>query len=149
MMIMENNKLNDFTFIPGYENYYMINRYGIVKRLETIIFSDKRYSNGRKLKEKIIKTHKIKIGYELVTLCKDGIKKHLYLHRILAELFVEKDDINKNVVNHIDGNKLNNNLDNLEWTTYSGNSEHAYNNKLWYSRFKVGSIEYNKHFNIN
>ncbi len=60
-------------------------------------------------------------------------EKRISIHRILAEMFLKKpkdiadEDL---IVNHIDGCKGNNNLSNLEWTTYSGNSLHAYQNGL-------------------
>ena len=61
----------------------------------------------------------------------DGSKKRLYAHRLVAEAFLEKPlNIKKNQVNHIDGNKLNNKVDNLEWATAAENCQHSYNNEL-------------------
>ena len=62
-------------------------------------------------------------GYQYFRLSKDGKKKMLYGHRLVAEAFIPNPD-NLPVVNHIDGNKLNNTVSNLEWTTYSGNTQH-------------------------
>lgn len=57
-------------------------------------------------------------------------KKHKsVLHRLVAATFLERSD-DKPIVNHLDGNKLNFRWDNLEWTTYSGNSQHAYDTGL-------------------
>ena len=58
----------------------------------------------------------------------DGIKNEK-LHRVLAKTFIEN-TYNKPCVNHIDGNKLNNDLSNLEWCTISENTKHAFDNKL-------------------
>lgn len=66
-----------------------------------------------------------KNGYYLVTINEFNKSYKRYLHRILGEAFI-KNPLNKRTVNHIDGNKLNNNLDNLEWATDSENLKHAY-----------------------
>jgi len=55
----------------------------------------------------------------------DGVASSLYLHRIVAEAFIPNPE-NKPEVNHKDGNKLNNKLDNLEWATRSENTIHMY-----------------------
>jgi hypothetical protein len=54
-----------------------------------------------------------------------GKVKKVLLHRLLAEAFIPNPD-NLPCVNHKDGNKLNNSLDNLEWCSYSDNLKHAY-----------------------
>jgi hypothetical protein len=68
-------------------------------------------------------------GYKHVDLRKDGKGIKVALHRLLAIAFIDNPN-NKRTVNHIDGNKLNNNLENLEWATDSENVKHAYNNGL-------------------
>lgn len=68
--------------------------------------------------------------YRVVQLTIDGIKKKFYLHRLVAETFLGKPEDNNMVVNHIDGNKTNNCLKNLEWATRSQNSLHAINTRL-------------------
>lgn len=65
------------------------------------------------------------IGYERVQLFINGKQKKFFVHRLVAEYFVDGMD-NNLVVNHIDGNKLNNNADNLEWCTRSENDLHAF-----------------------
>lgn len=54
----------------------------------------------------------------------DGTKKRLLAHRLVAQAFIPN-PLQKTEVNHIDGNKLNNNADNLEWATPSENQQHA------------------------
>jgi hypothetical protein len=66
-------------------------------------------------------------GYKYYRLSKDGNKKMLYAHRLVAEHFIDNPQ-NLPVVNHIDGNKLNNNIDNLEWASYSKNTQEWHNN---------------------
>ena len=62
-------------------------------------------------------------GYKYYRLSKNNKKKMFYAHRLVAEYFI--DNINNlPVVNHKDGNKLNNNVENLEWVSYSDNAEH-------------------------
>lgn len=62
-----------------------------------------------------------------VHLHKDGKRKCSKVHRLVAYAFVENDDpIHKTTINHKDGDRSNNKFDNLEWSTYSDNLEHAY-----------------------
>ena len=61
----------------------------------------------------------------------DGTKKRCLAHRLVAMAFIPNDDpIHKTQINHIDGNKLNNYVDNLEWCTPEENMQHAFNNEL-------------------
>lgn len=64
-------------------------------------------------------------GYKVVCLRKPGIRSHIRIHTLVAKYFCVKDAEEKRFVNHIDGDKLNNNYSNLEWTTPLGNSQHA------------------------
>lgn len=60
-----------------------------------------------------------------------GHSNPLYIHRLVAETYLNNDDpLNKKEVNHIDGNKQNNNITNLEWCTKSENEKHAYKTGL-------------------
>ena len=68
--------------------------------------------------------------YKVATLYKDGKSTTRYIHRIVADAFVEKEMQIFDCVNHIDGNKKNNHYSNLEWTDHSGNLGHAWDNKL-------------------
>lgn len=68
-------------------------------------------------------------GYLSVKLSKNSKYTHKYIHRLVAESFIDNPE-NKETVNHKDGNKKNNFVDNLEWSTYSENHKHAYENGL-------------------
>lgn len=92
-----------------------------------VIYEDGRVQNiktGRFLKTRVSTN-----GYILVDLCNLGIQKCLQIHRILAEAFISNPD-NKSQVNHKDGNKQNNSLSNLEWSTRSENIQHAWDTGL-------------------
>lgn len=113
--------------VVGYENIYEVSNLGRVKMLKRIVNA----GNGSvlNLKESIKSLHLVGRGYKAVNLCKDGNKKPNYIHRLVAQAFIPNPH-NKKTVNHIDGDKLNNKVDNLEWMTYSENNKHAYDNKL-------------------
>ena len=75
---------------------------------------------------KIIKPFINKYGYAEYILSDNNLNRiHKSEHRLLGELFIPNAE-NKPTINHIDGNKLNNSLDNLEWATYSENERHSY-----------------------
>lgn len=102
--------------INGYEGLYQVSNYGEVKSM-------------RNKKERILKPGITARGYEQVWLCKNGSKNKRFVHRIVAEAFIDNPN-NYKVVNHIDGCKTNNNALNLEWCTQSHNIKHAYDNGL-------------------
>ena len=90
------------------------------------------WSNARKkhyAREKILKTSKTSVGYLTVSLCKNGKKKSFRVNRLVAIAFIDNPD-NKPQVNHKDGNKENNTVDNLEWCTCSENQIHAFKTGL-------------------
>jgi hypothetical protein len=68
-------------------------------------------------------------GYYQVWLSKNGRGKHYLVHRLIAKAFLDNPE-NKKDVNHKNGNKLDNVLDNLEWATRSENIIHAFKNNL-------------------
>lgn len=82
-------------------------------------------------REKALKPYvMLSTGYRAVTLRKtNGKRSPILLHRLIAMTFIENPD-NLPQVNHIDGDKLNNNLDNLEWVTNAANQQHAYDTGL-------------------
>jgi hypothetical protein len=65
-------------------------------------------------------------GYKLVCLSDKNKKQTSYIHRLIAEAFISTNlDTRTSVVNHIDGDKTNNTIKNLEWATYSDNAVHG------------------------
>lgn len=109
--------------VIGYEGLYKVSNLGNVKMLQRLL-PDKRI-----LKEKILKQQIQRNGYLLVGLRKEGKQKFILVHRIVASAFIPNIE-NKKQVNHIDGNKLNNKVNNLEWVTASENIKHAYKTGL-------------------
>lgn len=110
--------------IPGYEGMYQCSTYGNVRSLD-------RYIQGHSGKYQFKKGQDIiprknKNGYLQFALNKDSERKMVYVHIIIAETFLKKDNLCKCTVNHKDGNKINNSVDNLEWCSYSQNNKHAY-----------------------
>lgn len=86
------------------------------------VYSRNYMRTGRIVK---LKPYVTKWGYMRVDLWRNGAYCHKLVHRLVAEAFIPNPD-NKPQVNHIDGNKQNNNVSNLEWTTPSENQLHAH-----------------------
>lgn len=110
--------------IPFGDGRFQISNLGRVKSKQRMVKSS--YGAQRTAKERILKTHLLNIGYYGVSICIDKITKVYQIHSLLMRSFVDEDYLKKGlVVNHKDGNKLNNSLDNLEVVTYKENSKHA------------------------
>ena len=86
----------------------------------------KSYYNNKRI---LLKQNKIGRGYYVVNLYKNNISKTSHVHRLVAEAFIEN-KYNKLTVNHINGLKTDNNVNNLEWATYSENTKHAWKTGL-------------------
>lgn len=93
------------------------------KYFDYIVYEDGRvYSNKT---NKFLKGEITRIGYLQYTLSLNGKPTRIRCHRLVAELFLEKSNKEHNIVNHIDGDKLNNHYTNLEWCDYEYNNRHA------------------------
>lgn len=84
---------------------------------------------------KILKPHKTSKGYFRVTLLMDGKRKNHRIHRLVANAFISNPR-QKEEVNHKDGNKENNRVENLEWVTPCENANHAFQNGLRHTNIK-------------
>lgn len=119
-------KLEEWKNIKGYEGLYQISSRGRVKSVEKVI--PHKIHGEWHLKEKILKSGINGAGYCYVILFdKDKKQNNLRIHRLVAEHFLEEVDGN-NTVNHKDCNRLNNNIENLEWCSDKENSVHAWSN---------------------
>ena len=121
----------EYKYIKGYNNKYYITKEGKV-----YISNYRNTGVAKEMKPRII------AGYYALGLedpkstPNNRIQKIHKIHRLLAEHFIPNPE-NKPCINHKDGNKLNNDLNNLEWATISENTKHAYANKLernWWTK---------------
>ena len=111
--------------IKGYEGLYEVSNTGKIKS----------FQRG---KIRILYPRKTPRGYLHVILSKNKVNKDLRVHRLVASAFIPN-PLNKPEVNHIDGNKDNNNVDNLEWATRGENMNHAVKMGLCDERIKKRS----------
>ena len=151
--------------IPGYEGFYQVCNTGKIRGLDRVVKGAK--GLNYKIKGKITRETKNHLGYIKVRLHKDGVRRELALHRIVAMCFVLNESNNKEV-NHLDGNKLNNHYKNLEWCNRSDNMKHAFSiglisNKgenapsrkltgeevLYIRSSKDGCVKLSKRFNVS
>lgn len=107
----------------NYEGLYLIDNLG------NVISMPKQKGSRYVVEYKIIKPKINRQGYCEVTLTKNGKIKTLLLHRLIAIHFVDN-PYNYPCVNHKNGIKTDNRIENLEWCTQSHNTKHAYNNNL-------------------
>ena len=107
--------------IKGYEGLYQVSNLGRVKSLDRYVINKsnkQQYYNGK-----------------ILTLSKNNSQKTIPVHILVAKTFIPNPE-SKPEVNHIDGNKTNNCVSNLEWVTRSENELHAYKNGLAKSSLK-------------
>lgn len=116
--------------INDYEGIYEISNYGNVKSLKRKVKNKNGY---RIIEEKILKPILNNKGYYVFGLRKNGELNMVLLHRLVAEHFIPNEN-NFPCINHIDGNKTNNNINNLEWCSYQHNIKEA---------FRLGLNKYN------
>jgi hypothetical protein len=105
--------------IKGYEGYYEVSNIGNVKRISSFRGVNKAYLNGYYLKPQDNGK-----GYLRIKLTVNNKSKRFMLHRIIAEAFIPIIE-GKNVINHINGIKKDNRIENLEWCTQSENVQHS------------------------
>ncbi|ADI23905.1 HNH endonuclease family protein [Enterococcus phage EFRM31] len=130
--------IEEWKDIKGYEGLYQVSNLGRVKSLK---FG----------KERILKTGVDRYGYISVNLYKNNKRKLCKVHRLVAQAFIPNHE-NKPQVNHIDEDKTNNMVSNLEWVTAKENVNHGTRNDRVSKAVKVIDIangEYNYYNSIN
>ena len=100
--------------IPGYEGLYTIREDGLIYSIKS---------------KKIMKTT-LNRGYLVISLCKDSIRKQYKHHRLLMLTFLPNINHDELVINHINGIRDDNRLENLEWCSVEQNNNHAIENGL-------------------
>jgi hypothetical protein len=142
----EQNSLSEiWKDIKYFEGLYQISNFGNIKRLKNS-------------KEKLLKPSIEKKGYLKIRLSKNCKVYSFKIHRLVAIYFIENKQ-NLKQVNHLDGNKLNNNFTNLEWVSNRENINHYYLNinksskypgvsfkkdvNKWQARIRIDKVRYN------
>ena len=110
--------MEEWRDVRGYEGLYQVSSKGRVKACR------KTDARGHNRNEKVMSQNLSNQGRPRVNLEKNGIRKVVFVHRLVAEAFLPNPLV-KREVNHIDGDKTNNNVENLEWATRSENMLHA------------------------
>lgn len=114
--------------IPGYEGYYEASNLGRIRSVERKI-PHPMLLTGQTIHSKILKLNKDADGYFVLSIQKEGKTLFTFAHRLVAMAFIPNPD-NKPCVNHKDGNKQNNHVENLEWCTVLENNRHAHRTGL-------------------
>lgn len=108
--------------IAGFDGDYLVSNTGLVRSVKQ--------ERRRKLKRYFIMRPAINSGgYWSCALCKNGISSTHSVHQLVGKAFISNPE-NKHDINHKDGVKTNNHVDNLEWNTRSENLSHAYDTAL-------------------
>lgn len=110
--------------IKNYEGLYEVSDIGLVRSVDRIVVG--KDGKNYPFRGKLLSIHNnSQVGYPQIGLWKNNKGLQHYVHRLVAEAFIDNPH-SLPEVNHLDGVRSNNTVDNLEWVTSSGNSLHAY-----------------------
>jgi hypothetical protein len=119
--------------VVGYEGIYEVSSLGRVRMLRRM------RSDGRTYPERIARVKPLTTGYLNMSLYKGGKEVRAFVHRLVAEAFIPNPE-SKPCINHKDGNRSNNAVENLEWCTQSENIRHSFDT-LGRARVNAGSFK--------
>jgi hypothetical protein len=123
--------------IPGYEGYYQVSNIGRIKGLERKV-PHPTCGGEMTVHEKILSLQTTSTQVKQVSLSRNGNTKRPSVHRLVAAAFIPNPK-KKPCINHKDGDRTNNKVNNLEWCTHSENTIHAYENGLFPDDMNSGS----------
>lgn len=115
--------------VEGYEGRYQVSSLGNVKSLSRLVGGKPGRGGSKKINERVLKFGVGKTGYLSVSLRDGSSSKGCYVHRLVAQAFIPNPE-NKPTVNHKNGIKSDNAAHNLEWSTFSENTQHGYKTGL-------------------
>lgn len=121
-------KKEEWKDIPTYE-FYQASSFGRIRSKKRKVKNKGTYGGWCTFNSKILKQYIDNMGYYFVVLCINGKTKRIRVHRLIAFTFLDNAN-NYNEVNHIDGNKLNNHIENLEFCSHKHNMQEAWNLNL-------------------
>ncbi|AKQ08395.1 HNH endonuclease [Bacillus phage PBC2] len=125
--------------VVGYEGIYEVSNNGDIRTKEGKTTYTKRHGvrvwKQRVLSQKIDSQNSCRVN-----LWRDGSYKTYLVHRLVAEAFIPKVE-SKEFINHKDGSRLNNHVDNLEWCDYVENNNHAFDNGLMSTNHSIKLIK--------
>lgn len=130
-----------FKDIIGYEDYQISNKGRVIAKEKKVRYTHAitKKEHFRTTEKKFLKVYlNNRTGYKFVQLYKDKKSKNFNIHRLVAINFLNNHD-NLDQVNHIDGNKHNNTVENLEWCSNEYNHEHATKTGLKASKEKIST----------
>ena len=114
----------------GWEGFYEVSSIGRVASVERIVHHPQ---GALHIRPRLMRFETTCHGYFRVTFCRNGVRKKLQVHRLVAEAFFEL-DFNRPDVNHIDGDRKNNTTLNLEWCTHVENLKNAVDRGMFHGR---------------
>jgi len=114
--------------VVGYEGHYQVSNLGNIRSCDRVV--PNRWGNGQPRKGKLMKPGSSPNGYRIIVLQKKGIVKYQTVHRTVMLAFTPNPE-NKSQINHKDGNKENNSVENIEWATEAENKKHAIDTGLF------------------